>query len=129
STDQVGVVGFDESAHDLVAMQPMGNLGQGRLEADLKPVNPEGNTNLHAGLQAAVTELEQTDAKLKHIILISDGWTRQADFNALLNEMDAQNITLSTVGAGQGAGDMLRQLAEKGGGRYYPAQDVNTIPD
>jgi len=129
STDQVGVVGFDESAHELVGMQQMGNLGQGRLEADLKPVAAEGNTNLHAGLQAAVDELKQTDAKLKHIILISDGWTRQADFNALLNEMDAQNITLSTVGAGQGAGDLLRQLAEKGGGRYYAAEDVNTIPD
>jgi Ca-activated chloride channel family protein len=129
STDKVGVVGFDESSHILVNMQDMSNLGQGKLEAALQPVAAEGNTNLYAGLQAAVEELKQTDAKLKHIILISDGWTKQADFTALLNEMDSQNITLSTVGAGQGAGDLLRQIADKGGGKYYAATDVNTIPD
>ena len=129
STDKVGVVGFDDTPHWIVNMQDMSDLGQGRLEDALKPVVAEGNTNLYAGLQAAVEELKQTDAKLKHIILISDGWTRQADFSALLNEMDASNITLSTVGAGQGADKLLQQLADKGGGKYYVAEDVNTIPD
>jgi hypothetical protein len=129
STDRVGVVGFDDTAKWLVNMQPMANLGNGVLEDTLKPVAAEGNTNLHAGLQEAVTELEKTDARLKHIILVSDGWTRQGDFTSILNEMDAQNITLSSVGAGQGAADVLRLLAEKGGGRYYAAEDVTSIPD
>jgi Mg-chelatase subunit ChlD len=129
SSDKVGVVGFDEAPHWLVNMQEMTSLGGGRLEADLKPMNAEGNTNMFTGLQAAVHALEQTDAKLKHIILLSDGWTRQADFSPLLNEMAAQNITLSTVGAGQGSDQLLKQLADKGGGRYYVAEDVNTVPD
>ena len=129
SSDQIGVVGFDDSAHWLVNMQQMATLGGGRLESQLQPVTAEGNTNLYAGLQAAVDELKQTDAKLKHIILLSDGWTKQGDFSTLLNEMDAQNITLSTVGAGQGAADVLKQLADKGGGRYYPAEDVTSVPD
>jgi Ca-activated chloride channel homolog len=129
SSDQVGVVGFDATSHWLVGMQEMGNLAQGRLEDLLRPVAAEGNTNLYAGLQAAVDELKQTDAKLKHIILLSDGWTRQGDFTALLNDMDAQNITLSTVGAGEGAATLMKELADKGGGRYYAAEDVKTIPD
>ena len=129
STDKVGVVGFDDAAHWLVNVQEMAGLGGGRLEADLKPMTAEGNTNMFTGLQAAVQSLEQTDAKLKHVILLSDGWTRQADFTPLLNEMAAQNITLSTVGAGQGSDPLLKQLADKGGGRYYIAEDVNTVPD
>jgi uncharacterized membrane protein len=129
STDQVGVVGFDEAPHWLINVQPLAALSGGKLEADLKPVTAEGNTNMFAGLQAAVDELKRTDAKLKHIILLSDGWTRQGDFTALLNEMDAQNVTLSTVGAGQGSADVLRTLADRGGGRFYAAEDVSTIPD
>lgn len=129
SGDRVGVLGFDDTAHWFVNMQEMGALSGGRLEQAIKPITAEGNTNIYAGLQAAVDELQQTDAKLKHIILLSDGWTKQGDFSQLLNEMDAQNITLSTVGAGEGASDMLKQLADKGGGRYYPAQDVSAVPD
>lgn len=129
SNDRVGVVAFDDSPQWLVDMQDMRNLGNGVLEEDLKPLSAEGGSNLYSGLQQAVDKLKNTDAKLKHIILVSDGWTRQGDFTGLLNEMDAQNITLSTVGAGQGAGDVLKQLADKGGGRYYPAEDVSTVPD
>jgi hypothetical protein len=129
SSDQVGVVGFDEAPHWYVNLQQMANLGGGKLEADLKNAVAEGNTNVYAGLQAALDELKTTDAKLKHIILLSDGWSRQGDFSALLNEMAAQNITLSTIGAGQGSADLLRELAEKGGGRFYAAEDATTIPD
>lgn len=129
SSDKVGVVGFDDTAHWLVDMQQMAGLGNGVLEDDLKPVQAEGGTNLYAGLQAAVDKLSTTDAKLKHVILVSDGWTKQGDFSSILSEMDAQNITLSVVGAGEGAGDLLKTLADKGGGKYYPAQDVNQVPD
>ena len=44
--------------------------------------------------------------------------------------MKAAGITLSTVGAGGGgAADFLKQLAEQGGGRYYPAANPASIPD
>src|SRR4029450_3189243 len=41
----------------------------------------------------------------------------------------AAGITLSTVGAGGGSADILKQLAEQGGGRYYPATNPASIPD
>ena len=43
--------------------------------------------------------------------------------------MKAAGITLSTVGAGGGSADVLKQLAEQGGGRYYPAANPASIPD
>ncbi len=130
SSDSIGVVGFDADAHDLIDMTPMGDIGSDGISNDLKDVSAEGApTNLYAGLQAAIDQLHSTDAGLKHIILISDGWTQQADFSTLLSEIQASNITLSTVGAGEGPGEVLKTLAEEGGGRYYTATDIYTLPD
>jgi Ca-activated chloride channel family protein len=130
SSDQVGVVGFDATAHELEPLQTMKELGSTGLDQDLKSVSAEGGpTNLHAGLQAAINQLSASDAKLKHIILISDGWTQQADFKDLLTQMSANNITLTTVGAGEGPGQVLKTLSEQGGGRYYTATNIYTLPD
>ena len=43
--------------------------------------------------------------------------------------MQAAGITLSTIGTGGGSAQLLRQLAEESGGRYYDAADATTIPD
>jgi Ca-activated chloride channel family protein len=130
STDQIGVVGFDSEAHPLINIQPMGDLGSDGILLDLAPVEAAGGpTNLYAGMQAAIDQIQGTTAGLKHIILISDGWTQQADFAALLAEMQDDTITLSTVGAGEGPGEVLKDLAEKGGGRYYSAANIMTLPD
>ena len=43
--------------------------------------------------------------------------------------MKAAGITLSTVGAGGGSNPFLEQLAKNGGGRFYAAANVASIPD
>ncbi|MEO8284908.1 MAG: VWA domain-containing protein [Chloroflexota bacterium] len=130
SSDQVGVVGFDATAHELEKLTPMKELGSGGLQQDLKNIDAAGGpTNLYAGLQSAIDQLNSSSAKLKHIILISDGWTQQADFKNLLGELSASNITLTTVGAGEGPGEVLKDLADKGGGRYYAATNIYNLPD
>jgi hypothetical protein len=43
--------------------------------------------------------------------------------------MKAAGITLSTVGAGGGSSDVLKTLAQRGGGRYYNAVNPASIPD
>jgi Ca-activated chloride channel family protein len=43
--------------------------------------------------------------------------------------MLAESITVTTVGLGDGAdGDLLRMIAESGGGRYHYAPDPNSLP-
>jgi Ca-activated chloride channel family protein len=130
SSDQVGVVGFDAEAHELLGMTPMGEIGSDGITLDLQAVTAEGGpTNLYAGIRAAIDQLQGTSAGLKHIIMISDGWTQQADFASLLSELQASSITLSTVGAGEGPGELMTELAEGGGGRYYAATSIYTLPD
>ncbi|MDP9468527.1 MAG: VWA domain-containing protein, partial [Chloroflexota bacterium] len=124
-TDQLGVVAFDESAHWAVQTGPIDLIG---LQNSLG-FRADGQTNIYAGLKAAYDDLVRNPAKLRHIILITDGWSQSGAYDALLADMRAAGITLSTIGTGGGSADILRRLAEQSGGRYYEANDATRIPD
>jgi len=124
-TDQLGVVAFDEGAHWAVHTGPIDLLG---LQNSLG-FKADGQTNIYAGLKAAYDDLIRNPAKLRHIILITDGWSQSGAYDALLADMKAAGITLSTIGTGGGSAQILRRLAEQSGGRYYEADDATRIPD
>ena len=125
--DQLGVVGFNESAHWVVRTQPLGQVKD--LQGQIAGIQPDGQTNIYAGLDQAVQSLEGTTATRRHIILLTDGWSNSGQYDQILAKMKAAGITLSTVGAGGGANPFLEQLAMRGGGRYYAAANPATIPD
>lgn len=124
-TDQLGVITFDQNAHWAVRTAP---VDFGALDAGLG-FAADGNTNIFAGLQAAYDDLVNNPASLRHIILITDGWSTHGAYDELLDDMKAAGITLSTIGTGGGSAEILRRLAEESGGRYYDAADATTIPD
>lgn len=124
-TDQLGVVAFDENAHWAVRTAPIdfGSITEGiGFRAD-------GMTNIYAGLKAAYDDLVNNPATLRHIILLTDGWSTSGAYDELLADMKEAGITLSTIGTGGGSAQVLRRLAEESGGRYYDAADATTIPD
>ncbi len=125
SSDQLGVVAFDSGAHWAVRTGP---VSIGTLQGSLG-FRADGETNIYAGLKAAYDDLVHNPASLRHIILITDGWSQSGAYDQLLADMKAAGITLSTIGAGGGAAHILRDLAEKTGGRYYDASDATRIPD
>ena len=129
STDKVGVVGFDSTPSWLVNIQELGSIGETGLRQSLQPIVAQGETHVHPGLQTAVNGLLPVDAQLKHIVLLTDGWTKQADFSDLISEIRASGMTLTTVAAGEGASDLLKELAQKGGGQYYQIKDIREVPD
>ncbi|MGH2401961.1 MAG: VWA domain-containing protein, partial [Candidatus Limnocylindria bacterium] len=124
-TDQLGVVAFDQNAHWAVRTAP---IDFGALEAGIG-FPADGNTNIYAGLKAAYDDLVNNPATLRHIILITDGWSTHGAYDDLLEDMQAAGITLSTIGTGGGSAGLLERLAEEAGGRYYDAADATTIPD
>ena len=124
-TDQLGVVAFDENAHWAVHTAP---INFDALQNSLG-FPADGQTNIYAGLKAAYDDLVKNPAKLRHIILITDGWSRSGAYDQLLKDMKAAGITLSTIGTGGGSATVLQRLAEESGGRYYNAPDATTIPD
>ena len=125
--DELGVVAFDDSAHWVIQTAPLGGLQD--IQAAIAGINPNGQTNIFAGLDQAVKSLEDAKATRRHIILLTDGWSTSGQYDAILRQMKADGITLSTVGAGGGANPFLEQLAKQGGGRFYAATNPASIPD
>jgi uncharacterized membrane protein/uncharacterized protein YegL len=127
ATDQLGVVAFDAQANWVVRTQPLGGIDN--LQGQIAGIAPNGQTNIFAGLDQAVKSLEGTTATRRHIILLTDGWSSSGQYDAILRQMRADGITLSTVGAGGGSNPFLEGLARDGGGRFYNATNPASIPD
>jgi Mg-chelatase subunit ChlD len=125
--DYLGVVTFDSQAHWALDVQPL--VGEGTLENAIGTFQANGQTNMVSGVTAAYQALEKVNAKRKHIILMTDGWVHTGDLTPLVEKMRAEGITLSVIAAGEGSALYLKTLAENGGGRYYPAVDMMSVPD
>jgi uncharacterized membrane protein/Mg-chelatase subunit ChlD len=125
--DFLGILAFDEQPRWVL---PVGKLVDSvALEKAISSFQAEGQTNLQAGVETAFQSLQDVPAHRKHIILVTDGWVREGDLTALVQEMKDRGITLSIVAAGQGSAEYLKALSEVSGGSYYPAVDPLSVPD
>jgi Ca-activated chloride channel family protein len=124
--DYMGVVSFDSSAHWELDTGPW--IGAGAVEQAIGGIAANGQTNIFAGLLAAEEALAVTPARIKHIILLTDGWSRAGAYDDLTARFVEEGITLSVVAAGGGSAEYLAELARKGGGQYYPAATMNEVP-
>lgn len=125
--DYLGVVAFDEVARWAIETQQLPDPAA--IERAIANIGAEGGTNIFTGLAQAEETLVETDARVKHIILLTDGWSRHGSYDELTERLEEEEITLSVVAAGQGSAEYLRKLAEQGGGHYYPAVGVRDVPD
>jgi Mg-chelatase subunit ChlD len=125
--DILGVVTFDSQARWALETGPL--VDPAALEGSIGAFQAEGQTNVQSGVEAAYESLQGVDAKRKHVILLTDGWTQSGNVSELARQMQEEGITLSIVAAGGGSAEYLAELAETGGGRYYPAEDILSVPD
>ncbi|HEY63024.1 MAG TPA: VWA domain-containing protein [Caldilineae bacterium] len=124
--DLLGVIAFDAGAHWAVRLRRLTELGE--LQEAIGGIQAEGQTNIFAGLNEAAQALSEIDARVKHIILLTDGWSRAGAYDELAKQLREEGITLSVIAAGRGSAAYLRGLAEAGGGRYYPARSIQELP-
>ena len=124
--DYLGVVSFDESAHWEVDVAQ--GVGVSALTAEIGGITANGQTNIFAGLVAAENQLREVSARVKHIILLTDGWSTAGVYDEIIARFAEEGITLSVVAAGSGSAGYLEDLARKGGGRYYPAPGMTEVP-
>ncbi len=131
--DLVGVVAFDYQAKWIVNLQ-MNSDPQG-VATRVRSIQPEGGTNIYAGLEQAyqaLANLTMQDAAIKHVILLTDGHSQEpvsGGYIKIVGQMMRAGITLSTIGVGDGHDQqLLNQLARMGGGQYHPVQNPNNLP-
>ncbi len=125
--DQLGVIAFDGSPFWVSEMHSAGD--KVFILDRIASLSSGGGTNMYPPLQEAFAALSAARAKLKHVIVLTDGHSQPGDFYQIVAAMHQERITCSTVGIGNGAdADLLEKMAEWGGGRFYLTEDPSSIP-
>ncbi len=125
--DLISVIVFDQIAQPVVRLQRASN--RTRILSQISSINPGGGTNILPALKMAYDELEPAPAKLKHVILLTDGQASYDGIKELVDEMVEHKITVSAVGVGGEADKtLLTLIAERGGGRFYHTMDAQNVP-
>lgn len=124
--DQIGVVAFDGSpfwVSDLVSASQ-----QAQVVDRIARIQPGGGTNLYPAMQEAFGRLRSASSKLKHVLILTDGYSVPGDFEGIVQDMAALRITVSTIGLGAADNELLRKLSEIGRGRHYECKDASELP-
>ena len=124
--DYITVVAFDSSAHVVVPMTKAS--AKGTIASQIAALNSGGGTNIYPGMANAQAALGKVKARIKHMIVLTDGQTSGSGYEALAAQCHAEGITISTVAVGSGAQiTLLEAIAAAGGGQAYQTADPASI--
>ena len=126
--DRVAVLSFDAGYEWSVPATEAGN--RQTIAETLRVLGAGGSTDLYRALEAAYRGTREQNAKLRHLIVLSDGLSRaESDYTALARRIHAEGITISTVAFGQDADlPLMANIATEGHGRFYHTEDPRHIP-
>jgi Mg-chelatase subunit ChlD len=127
--DYIEVIGFDSQPTRVVRMQSAAN--RLRILTDIGRLAPSGGTALLPAMHMAYEDLAVTRARIKHVIMLTDGQTQEStsQMETLVRAMRAEGITVSTVGLGSDVNrGLLQTMANLGNGRAYFTNDPHNVP-
>jgi hypothetical protein len=128
--DEVGILAFNTEQKFLVPLQQLPSAEV--VTEGLSRLKPEGGTDLRRPLLASAEALRKSKARLKHIVLFTDGFTAVDALDELVEQagnLAAEGITVSVLATGEGASHELEAVADAGRGRFYPGRDLSEIPE
>jgi Ca-activated chloride channel homolog len=124
--DSIGVYAFDSELHVVVPMTRLSNVSA--VAGQIAGLTSGGGTNLYPAMTEARGALQRVKAKIKHMIILTDGQTSGTGYEALSSQCRSEGMTISTVAIGEGAHvGLLQAIASLGGGQSYTTLDVTNI--
>lgn len=128
--DVLGVLAFDSRNQWVVPVTRMKTADDLRqAQARIAAIQADGGTSIYPALEAAYDAIKDVDARLKHIVLLTDGQSFNADYSGLIQRMRPHQVTLSSVAIGSDSDTrLLTLLANIGEGRYYFTERSAEIP-
>ncbi|MBW3642452.1 MAG: VWA domain-containing protein [Actinobacteria bacterium] len=128
-SDEVGVLAFNTEQRWVIDLQQLPT--EDVVREGLGRLTPAGGTDVSRTLETAAESLRESKARLKHVVLFTDGFTAQGALDGLADQAAAlfeEGITVSVLATGEGSARELEAVAEAGGGRFYPGRDLQQIP-
>ena len=125
--DKIGVLAFDGETYVISDMQSARN--KSKISDEIARIDAGGGTAMYPAMAMAFDMLMATTAKLKHVILLTDGVSAPGDFEGMAQQMVSSKMTVSTVAIGEGCDvDLLETIARVGKGRYHFTTDPAQVP-
>lgn len=125
--DQIGILAFDDQNHWIYPLQFL--TDRATVDTSIAQLQPGGGTAIYPAVQAAYEAIVQRPAKVKHILLMTDGLAPNGDYEGLTAQMRKNGVTLSTIAIGTDAdANLLQSLADWGRGRFYDATNPIDVP-
>jgi len=127
-SDMVGVVEFSDSSRVVVPIAR--NDDPRRTQRRIRSIRAGGGTNLGPALTLAEAQLGPVDAQTRHIVVLSDGRSRDAEaLPAMARRLGERGIRVSTITIGDEADNAtMRAIAERSGGVYYRVVNPSVLP-
>jgi uncharacterized membrane protein len=126
----VAIIAFDEEASLILPPTPAEE--RERIAASLAGLVPGGGTDIYPGLLLAsevLGDLSGDDDDLRHVIVLTDGLTKQADFEGVIGTLRELGATVSGIAIGVGADvDRVNLIAELGAGSAHITTDFRALP-
>ncbi len=137
--DRLGLIVFGDKTDWIFKLRKATERGKREMLQGILDISTQGGTILEPAYREAIAALNQSEAAIKHIIILSDGqlydgrgpFSGGSDVNfSLIAALGLRDgITTSTIAIGEGADfQRLEAIALSGGGRYYRTLDVSTLP-
>jgi Ca-activated chloride channel homolog len=131
--DRIGVLIFDTMQEWAVPFQQLGTgLSLGQIQDRIATIGLGGGTDILGALMRGLPALEEQTTEVRHVILLTDGRsfdTSRTPYRELVGQARANDITLSSIAIGLDSDqELLQDLADFGGGRYYFARSPEDIP-
>ncbi|MFN0253828.1 MAG: VWA domain-containing protein [Kofleriaceae bacterium] len=124
--DYIAVVAFDSEAQ--VFVRPQRAANKMRISTEISRLTSGGGTNIYPGLKEAYEILQNINAKVKHVIVMTDGEAPSDGISELVGEMRGARITVSCVGVQGADKNLLAMIADAGDGRLYMVEDIGALP-
>lgn len=128
-TDLIGVISFNSVAGVVV---PLGPATDTRAVAQRTlAIAPGGGTNIGPALAMARDQLLASDAKHKHVILLSDGQSIGAEgLPGLAEQIRGEGIRISSIAVGDEADlSTMEAIANRADGAFYHVLNPSVLPN
>lgn len=126
--DEVGVISFNTDVTIVVPLER--NTDSARTAQRVRAIYSDGGTFAPPAIEAARKMLARSNAKVKHIVLVTDGKSRDNDrLVPLAQQIKSDGIRLTTISVGDDADTKtLKKMAEVSDGVFYEVSNPEILP-
>lgn len=129
--DEASVTMVDTGPHTIFGMRAV--AGGLPLDKVAKGFSGGGGILVGVGLREGKKEILSSSRPTRHVLLFADASdsTDPDDYQRTLAQLRSEKVTVSVIGMGKPSDSdaaLLREVAQRGEGRIYFAEDVTSLP-